>query len=196
MALSLPLALSRMWGLRAYAVAPERWNELGPVEVKATLGRFAVVWALHLGLVALFAIPATIVARRVYASMLSDEDMAIVPLLRGKKTGNLPLNRKGEIKRPGLKIGEAWMGRLEAEEGESHYGEWPRGYGKVLRVALLGWLLQQGLHIAYWVLNWYLVTIFDVGRYRQTKLPWYPVDMIRLRSDRQSTSSAWNKSEL
>ena len=94
---SLPLALGRWGGLRRFVEAGAGvdgglegglgggWNALtGPEQRKVLFLGFGGVWVLHLLLVAGIGLPAMMVARRFYASMLSEADFAIVPFYRGR----------------------------------------------------------------------------------------------------------------
>ena len=166
--LSGPLALSRTWGLRTYAFDAASWNELNSTQLRVVLGKFALVALLYALLTALVAIPTTMITRRVYASLLSDEDLAIVPLLRGKSHSTNPFSKRSEIKTaPGLSAGEAF-GSIT----------W-RQYARVLGVYAQYFLLNQIVMFAYWWINWKLHLRLGVHDYAETRLPWSPIGVLR-----------------
>ena len=167
--LSVPLALSRACGLKEWAFDPESWNRLffspsHPSQLKLVLGQFAAVWGLYILLTATVAVTMTMIMRRVHVSMLSDEDMAIVPLPRGKQLPrSFDYDKRSEIKLPSLLASEAFESITV------------RQYLRVLGVYLLFWGFNQVVHATYWVLNRTLQEWLGVQMYPSTRLPWPPV---------------------
>ena len=187
--LSLPLALSRHWGLKRYAFDPGAWNSIptSKTEVQLVLVEFATVWLLHVALTAVLAVPVTMMARRTHASMLSDEDLAIVPLHRGKLHRHKSFERKAEIKAPGLTAGEAWDGI-----------SWVQ-YRRVVGVYVQAWLAGQAVNWVYWWVNWRLQGLVGVGGYRGgTRLPWSPLGVVTAdwKNQRVVMGGQWRRSEL
>ena len=152
---SIPLALSRALGLKEVAFDALAWNGLDGPAQRVKVAEFGMVWTVHVGLVAAVALPATMVLRRFYASMLSDEDLAIVPFYRGRKEGQQGVNKyeeRSKLRKPGLTVSEAWATIT-----------W-RQYLRVLAV-YGGWIVvSQGVQLGYWCAN--------------TKLPCSPVGVV------------------
>lgn len=150
---SLPLALSRstMFELREYAWAPDLWNSLDTREQRVLLFKFSLVYLLYLVLVAFLLIPATMVMRRIHASMLPDADEAIVPFNRGK-----PKPRDDEespTHSPGLSPSEAWSTL-----------SWS-AYFRVLRTFVQYFIVNQLLHLLCWEAEWILHEVFEADQY-------------------------------
>ena len=169
--LSGPLALSRSFGLKRYAFDAESWNTLSSSEFRLVLGQFAMVLSLYVALTALASIPMTIITRRVHASMLSDEDLAIVPFHRGinddKRRDLNTYDNRGKIRKPGLTFSQAWATITWSQ------------YARVVEMYAQYWIVNQGLQIVYWTLNWKLHEWLGVERYARTKLPWSPVGVVK-----------------
>lgn len=151
--MSLPLAMSRsrFFGLREYAWAPESWNDLGPSSQRLLLFKFSLVYIFYLLLVVCFSIPASMMLRRIHASMLPEADAAIVPYVRGK-----PQPRDDEespTHSPGLTVGEAWSTL-----------KWS-AYLRVLRVFALYFIIDQLLHFLCWEADWRLHEFFETDQY-------------------------------
>lgn len=174
--LSAPLALSRFWSLKKYAFQPAAWTELSTTtttsEFYLKLAQFATLALLYAALTACVALPVTILTRRVYASMLSDEDLAIVPFHRGFHTSSHPVDRRAEFRSPGLTVGQAWQ-----------TWSWA-GYGRALGVWCQGFLVKQAVQLAYWALNWWLQDYLGVSQYRAAKLPWGNLGGVRVLGER------------
>ena len=166
---SIPLALSRAIGLKEVAFDALAWNGLDASAQWMKLAEFAAIWLVHVLLVAAAALPATMVLRRFYASMLSDEDLAIVPFYRRRKKGQQAINlyeERSKLKKPGLTVSEAWATIT-----------W-RQYLRVLAI-YGGWMVvNQGVQIGYWWVNWELHRVLDVDRFASTKLPCSPVGVV------------------
>lgn len=159
-----PLALSRGFGLKRFAFDVEAWNELDGSDVWLVIAKFSLVHLLYIILTTTLSIPATIVARRVYASMLSDEDLAIIPFHSGDRTRLHPYDDRATFRRPGLTVAEAW---------ESI--KWREDYWRVVRVWVQYWVLNQGVQMAYWCVNWWLHGWLGVEGFAETGLPCSPV---------------------
>ena len=165
--MSGPLALSRTFGLKQYAFDADSWNTLDEAGQQTKVMQFGLVFLMYLLLVALMAIPATMTLRRVHASMLSDEDLAIVPFHRGDRSQTThPLDQRSKFRRPGLKISEAWATIT-----------WD-AYLRVLFVYMQYFALNQFVQMAYWSANWRLHQVFEVDKYATTNLPCSPVGRI------------------
>lgn len=165
--LSIPLALSRSFELKKYAFDPESWNSLDGAGQKTKILQFALVFLLYATLVACVSVPANMVLRRVHASMLSDEDLAIVPFTHGDKNRNSKLDERSQIHRPGLTVSQAWSSIT-----------WT-AYLDVLRVYLQYFALNQFIQIAYWSANWKLHDILEVEKFASTHLPCSPVGEVK-----------------
>ncbi|KAL9097375.1 MAG: hypothetical protein Q9163_006342 [Psora crenata] len=171
--MSGPLALSRCLGLKKYAFDAEAWNDLEGTKLALIITKFALVFLLYACLVAFVSIPVTMLTRRVYASMLSDEDLAIVPFHRGDK--QRPHNKVDErkiIRQPGLSGSQAWSTIT-----------WT-SYTQALRIYLQYFALNQLVQFAYWTANWKLHDLLAVDKYASANLPWSPVGVIRSLSHR------------
>ena len=132
------------------------------------------------------ALPATMILRRFYASMLSDEDLAIVPFHRGDRKRKHDYEARSRLQKPGLTVSEAWATVT-----------WQQ-YLRVLAV-YAGWaLLNQLVQMVYWWSNWELHKVLDVERFASTKLPCSPVGVITPAADGNATlwGYSWIKAEL
>lgn len=163
---SLSLSLSRLWDLKPYALDATKWNTLDQTGRMVKIGQFSQVLLTYGLLTAIFSVPATMMTRRVYASMLSDEDLAIVPFHRGDKNSTHNYEDRAKLHKPGLSYSQAWNSIKFSQ------------YLRVIGFYVQYFLINQLLHLAYWSLNWKLQEIFQVDRYAQTKLPWSPVGVI------------------
>ncbi|KAL9629039.1 MAG: hypothetical protein Q9164_007047, partial [Protoblastenia rupestris] len=170
--MSGPLVLSRRFGLKKYAFDAESWNSLDDTEWPVIIAQFAAVFLLYICLVAFIAVPMTMLTRRVYASMLSDEDLAIVPFHRGDQGHSHKLEERNTIRCPGLTATQAW-GSITATS-----------YLRVLRIYLLYFAVNQVVQMAYWSANWKLHEMVEVDKYASTKLPWSPVGVVKSLSER------------
>lgn len=164
--ISVPLALSRSFELKRYAFDAESWNTLDEPGQQRKVVQFALVFLLYLILVAFVSVPSTMILRRVHASMLSDEDLAIVPFYRGDKTRLHKFDSRSEIRKPGLTVSQAW-GTVT----------W-KSYFQVLRVYMQYFAINQLIQMMYWSANWKLHEIFEVDKYASTKLPCSPVGRV------------------
>lgn len=162
--LSLPLALSRTLELRKYAFDPSYWGALDQHGQTMVIIKFCSVFALYLALVACFSIPANIVLRRIHASMLPRNDVAIVPFHRGEAHAQ---NKDDFVIRPGsgLSVSEAWSKISWAV------------YFRVLRTYVEYFFINQILQILYWGANWKLHEMFEAGKYISPNLPSSPSPM-------------------
>ncbi|KAL8671498.1 MAG: hypothetical protein Q9168_004012 [Polycauliona sp. 1 TL-2023] len=122
-ALSLPLALSRYLELTRFASEPYTWSDLGAWSQIFTMLRFFMVYILHLVLVATASIPATMVLRRVHATMLDSEETALVPHYHAQKE---------------ISVSEAWSTI-----------DW-KAYRRVLAVYIQYYFLDHMIHLLYW----------------------------------------------
>jgi len=172
-----PLALSRWFELKRFAFDASSWNTLDEAGQNRKILQFAVIALLYSVLVALISIPCTMITRRVHASMLSDEDLAIVPFHRGKKRQSYNFNQRSKIRRPGLTVSEAWATVT-----------W-NSYFHVLRLYLKYFIILQFIQIVYWSANWKLHEILDVAKYASTNLPCSPIAMVKPFNTRNTTMS-------
>ncbi|MCJ1462925.1 hypothetical protein MMC07_001529 [Pseudocyphellaria aurata] len=150
---SLPLALSRstIFKLKEYAWTPSLWDTLDPSGQRVLLFKFSLVYLLYLVLVASLLIPATMILRRIHASMLPDADEAIVPFSRGN-----PKPRDDDespTHSPGLSISGAWATL-----------SWT-AYVRVLRTFVLYFIIHQSLHFLCWKTEWMLYEFFEADMY-------------------------------
>lgn len=175
--MSCPLALSRCFELKDYAFDVESWNTLDDAGQKMKVVEFCSVFLLYILLVALVSVPVTMTTRRVYASMLSDEDLAIVPFYPGDRSRLQPYNERAKIRRPGLTVSEAWATIT-----------WS-AYFQVLLVYLQYFAVNQLVQMSYWSANWNLHEVFEVEKYASTNLPCSPVGKVLPISARNVTSS-------
>ena len=174
LSMSGPLALSRWFELKKYAFDMDSWNTLDERGQQRKILEFAIVFLLYLALVAFISLPATMILRRVHASMLSDEDLAIVPFNRGiSKTQ--PYDDRSKIRRPGLTVSQAWQTIT-----------W-QAYFNVLLVYIQYFAMNQFIQMAYWSTNWKLHEVFQVGKYMETNLPCSPVGRVLPFSTRNIT---------
>ena len=178
---SLPLTMSRTFGLRKYAFNPSSWTTLDERGFFIVVAQFGLVFLSYLFLVAFVSIPANITLRRIHASMLPPEDatIAIVPFHSANPTPSKvddkdekpeqQLNSK-EISatRPSLKlsVSEAWSTITLSD------------YFRVLNVYVQYFLINQLLQILYWTANWKLHEVFEAGNYISPNLPSSPSPMV------------------
>ena len=183
---SIPLALSRWFGLREVAFDAVAWNSLDARAQSLKIGQFAMVFLIHILLVTGCAVPATMMLRRFYASMLSDEDLAIVPFYRGCKGRMHKYDERSKLRKPGLTVSEAW-GTIKWEQ-----------YWRVLGVYGQWFLVNQVVQMGYWSANWKLHKVLDVERFASTKLPCSPVGVVLPVEMRNVSGGGWweGRSEL
>ena len=163
--LSCPLALSRSFELKRYAFDMDSWNTLDEAGQRRKVMEFAAVFLLYIVLVACLAVPAKMVLRRVHASMLSDDDLAIVPFHRGQRRVQ-PYDMRSKIRRPGLTVSQAF-GTITL-----------RAYLDVLLVHAQYFAINQFIQMAYWSSNWKLHRWLEVDQYASTNLPCSPVGRV------------------
>ena len=181
---SLPLAMSRSFGLRKYAFDPSTWTKLDERGLFIVVSQFGLVFLFYLFLVASVSIPANMTLRRIHASMLPPEDRAIVPFHRANpKLSNderaslptsdeKPLEQQNNDKvsapepRSKLSVSEAWSTIT-----------WP-AYFRVMNVYVQYFLINQLLQILYWTANWKLHEVFEAGNYVSSNLPSSPSPMV------------------
>ncbi|KAI4115286.1 MAG: hypothetical protein LQ338_007878 [Usnochroma carphineum] len=149
-ALSLPLALSRIWKLKQYAENPDVWSNLGPYGQSFVMVRFAIVFALHLAIVACAVIPANMILRRVHATMLDAEETALVPHHHAQKE---------------ISITEAWSTM-----------DWD-AYRRVLAIYVQRYFLGHAIHLVYWSAVWGLHYFCQTNRYDIHSLPNAPTNL-------------------
>ncbi|KAL8992978.1 MAG: hypothetical protein Q9188_007450 [Gyalolechia gomerana] len=143
-ALSLPLALSRILELKQYADVPSAWSNLGPYGQLSVMIRFFAVFVLRLVLVACAAIPTNMILRRVHAGMLDSEETALVPHHHAQKE---------------IGIREAWSTVT-----------WD-AYRRVLSIYVQHYLLDHAIHVGYWSILWWLHHICRTDQYDIQSLP-------------------------
>ena len=177
--LSLPLALSRMFKLKHYAFDVDSWNTLDELDQSKKVMQFALVFLFYLLLVAAVAIPATMTMRRVHASMLSDDDLAIVPFHRGDRTRLRPYDERSKIRQPGLTVAEAF-----------NTITWD-AYFRVLSVYIQYFALNQLVQMAYWSANWKLHEILEVNQFAPTNLPCSPINRLLPFGQRNASADAY-----
>ena len=177
--LSLPLALSRSFKLKHYAFDVDSWNTLGELDQSKKVMQFALVFLLYLFLVAAVAIPATMTMRRVHASMLSDDDLAIVPFHRGDRTRLRPYDERSKIRQPGLTVAEAF-----------NTITWD-AYFRVLSVYVQYFAMNQLVQMAYWSANWKLHEILEVSKFAPTNLPCSPINRLLPFGQRNASADAY-----
>lgn len=177
--LSLPLALSRAFKLKHYAFDVDSWNTLDASGQSKKVMQFALVFLLYLFLVAAVAIPATMTMRRVHASMLSDDDLAIVPFHRGDRARLHPYDQRSKIRQPGLTIAEAFSTIT-----------WD-AYLRVLFVYIQYFAINQLVQMAYWSANWKLHQVLEVDKYASTNLPCSPVNRLQPFAERNASAEAY-----
>ena len=181
LAMSCPLALSRSFDLKHYAFDVDAWNTLDDFALKRKIMEFCLVFMLYVFLVATVSVPLTIITRRLYASMLSDEDLAIIPFHAGDRNRLHPYDDRAKIRKPGLSISKAW-----------HTITWS-DYLNVLLVYMQYFALNQFVQMAYWSANWKLHEVFEVDKYASTNLPCSPVgQLLSISSRNVSTRSSGN----
>ncbi|KAI4137190.1 MAG: hypothetical protein L6R39_007427 [Caloplaca ligustica] len=151
--LSLPLALSRIWELKRYADDPDLWSEHDPYGQSLVIVRFVTVFVIHLALVASAAIPATMVLRRVHATMLDSEETALVPYHHAQKE---------------ISITEAWSTM-----------DWP-AYRRAVMIYIQYYFLDHAIHLAYWSTVWGVHHFFRTDQYNIRSLPNAPT-MVQVR---------------
>lgn len=152
-ALSLPLALCRIWELKHYADEPRLWSTLGPYGQLLVVIRFLAVFAVHLILVASAAIPTNMLLRRVHAGMLDSEETALVPHHHAQKEIGIP---------------EAWSTMT-----------WD-AYRRVLAIQIQHYFLDHVIHLGYWSILWGLHRLCRTDQYDIQSLPNAP-SMIQVR---------------
>ncbi|CAD6571776.1 MAG: hypothetical protein ASARMPRED_004784 [Alectoria sarmentosa] len=177
--LSLPLALSRTFRLKHYAFDVESWNTLDENGQNKKIMQFALVFFLYLLLVAVVAIPATMTMRRVHASMLSDDELAIVPFHRGDRARLHPYDRRSQIRQPGLTVAEAF-----------NTITWD-AYLRVVFVYFQYFAINQLIQLAYWSANWKLHQVFAVDKYVLANLPCSPVNKLLPFAERNVSTEAY-----
>ena len=177
--LSLPLALSRTFKLKHYAFDVDSWNTLDEFGQNKKVMQFALVFLLYLLLVAGVAIPATMTMRRVHASMLSDDDLAIVPFHRGDRSRLQPYDQRSQIRQPGLTVAEAF-----------NTITWD-AYLRVLLVYVQYFALNQLVQMAYWSANWKLHQVFEIEKYASANLPCSPVNKLLPFGERNASAEAY-----
>ncbi|KAL8827943.1 MAG: hypothetical protein Q9170_006808 [Blastenia crenularia] len=143
-ALSLPLALSRIWELKRYVDDPKAWSTHGPYGQSLVMICFFMVFALHLAIVACAVIPTNIVLRRVHAGMLDSEETALVPHHHPQKEISIP---------------EAWS--------TITWGS----YRRVLVTYMQYYFIDHALHLGYWSIVWGLHYLCRTDRYDIQSLP-------------------------
>lgn len=177
--LSLPLALSRSFKLKHYAFDVDSWNTLDELDQSKKVMQFALVFLLYLFLVAAVAVPATMTMRRVHASMLSDDDLAIVPFHRGDRTRLRPYDERSKIRHPGLTVAEAF-----------NTITWD-AYFRVLSVYVQYFAMNQLVQMAYWSANWKLHEILEVSKFAPTNLPCSPINRLLPFGQRNASADAY-----
>ncbi|KAL8755109.1 MAG: hypothetical protein Q9199_003870 [Rusavskia elegans] len=143
-ALSLPLALSRYFELTRFASEPHTWSDLEARDQLLAMLRFLVVYILHLALVAGASIPATMVLRRVHATMLDSEETALVPHHHAQKEISIP---------------EAWSTI-----------DW-KSYRRVVIVHIQYYFLDHMIHLGYWFAVCALHHLCQTVQYNTQSLP-------------------------
>ena len=164
--MSCPLVLSRSFDLKRYAFDMDSWNTLDEDGQRGKVMEFCAVLLLYVLLVTFVAVPANIILRRVHASMLSDEDLAIVPFHRGDRSRVQPYDKRSKIRRPGLTVSQAWSTVT-----------WS-AYFNTLLVYAQYFAINQFVQMAYWSANWKLHEILKVDTYAPTNLPSSPVGRV------------------
>ncbi|KAL9600444.1 MAG: hypothetical protein Q9219_003197 [cf. Caloplaca sp. 3 TL-2023] len=152
-ALSLPLALSRVWELKRYAEDPYQWSALGAYGQSFVILRFLVVYTLHLALFAGAVVPTSMILRRVHAGMLDSEETALVPHHHAQKEISIP---------------EAWSTMTWA------------AYRRVLGIHVQHYLLDHAIHLLFWTFIWGLHQFCLTDQYDIRGLPDSP-RMIQVR---------------
>lgn len=143
-ALSLPLALSRYLELERFASEPRIWSNLEARDQILTMLRFLAVYIVHLALVACASIPATIVLRRIHATMLDSEETALVPHYHAQKDISIP---------------EAWSTMSK------------ESYRRVVAVYIQHYLLDHIIHFGYWSAVYALHRLCQTEQYDVRSLP-------------------------
>ncbi|KAL8802290.1 MAG: hypothetical protein Q9223_006689 [Gallowayella weberi] len=141
---SLPLALSRYLDLTRFVAEPDLWSSHEAPDQFYTLLRFLMVYVAHLLLVACVSIPATIVLRRVHATMLDSEETALVPHHHAQKE---------------ISMSEAWSTI-----------EW-NTYRRVITVYIQQYMLDHLIHLAYWSTVCALHQLCQTERYEVQNFP-------------------------
>ena len=177
--LSLPLALSRTFKLKHYAFDVDSWNTLDEYGQNKKIMQFALVLLFYLLLVVMVAIPATMTMRRVHASMLSDDDLAIVPFHRGDRTRLHPYDKRAQIRQPGLTVAEAF-----------NTITWD-AYFRVLFVYFQYFAISQLVQLAYWSANWKLHQVLEVDRYAPTNHTCSPLNNYLPFTERNASAEAY-----
>ena len=163
---SISLALSRYFKLKTYAYNATMWNTLDQTKQQEKIVQFGLVLFTYVLFTVLISVPATMILRRVYASMLSDEDLAIVPFNRGNKNRAHSYDQRSKLHQPGLKVSEAWVTITFIQ------------YLRVLMSYFQYFIISHLIHMTYWIINWKLQEFFQVEAFASTKLPNSPIAVI------------------
>ncbi|KAI4087461.1 MAG: hypothetical protein L6R37_008320 [Teloschistes peruensis] len=147
LARSLPLALSRYLDLNQFVTEADAWSDLDAYAQIRTILYFLAVYTLHLSLVACASIPATIIFRRVHATMLDAEEIALVPHHHAQKE---------------ISITEAWSTM-----------SW-QGYRGAVAIYIQQYFIDHLLHLAYWSSVWALHDLCQTEQYDMRSLPNVP----------------------
>ena len=182
--LSCPLALSRGFNLKHFAFDVDSWNLLDEFGQEKKIMEFCIVFILYLVLVAFVSVPCTMVTKRVYASMLSDDGLAIVPFHEGDRSRLHPYDDRAKIRRPGLSVSEAWWTITWSD------------YFRVLLVYVQYFALNQFVQMSYWSANWKLHEVFEVDKYASTNLPCSPIGKVLPIGARNTTVGSTYRSAL
>ena len=145
-ALSLPLALSRYLDLRRFTSNPDAWSDLDAFGQLHTMGCFLAVYAMHLSLVACASIPATMILRRVHATMLDSEETSLVPYHHAQE----------------ISMTDAWS-TMSLET-----------YRRAVIVYIQHYVLDHALHLVYWSAVWTLHRLCQTEQYDMQSLPHVP----------------------
>ncbi len=173
--ISLPLALSRFFGVRQYAFDPSSWTTLDRSGLFMVVLQFTLVFLLYLALVAFVSIPANMTLRRIHASMLPLEDVAIVPFHRANPK---PSNSEGSSQRPDSKEISDIQPRSKLSVSEAWATITWAAYFRVMNVYVQHFIINQILQILYWTANWKLHEVFEAGNYVSPNLPSSPSPMV------------------
>ncbi len=166
--ISCPLALSRAFELKPYAFDVDSWGVLDEAGQKAKIAQFCLVFLLYLLLVACLSVPATMTLRRVHASMLLEEDLAIVPFIHGYENRKQPYyqHQGSRLRHPGLTVRLAFATITRD------------AYFRALLVYVQYFAVNQLVQMAYWSANWKLHKFLEVDKYASVNLPCSPVGRV------------------
>ena len=166
--ISCPLALSRAFELKPYAFDVDSWGTLDEAGQKAKIAQFCQVFLLYLLLVACLSVPATMTLRRVHASMLSDEDLAIVPFIRSVENRTQPYYQKQglRLRSPGLTVPQAFYSITRDD------------YFRTLLVYVQYFAVNQLVQMTYWSAKWKLHEFLEVDKYASVNLPCSPAGRV------------------